>query len=89
MITKAKNPNVIMVRGSPKILNIGLTIILRTPKTIAKIRAVEKLSKCTPGKILVNRNATIAVIKSRMIKFIIINFLMFIGATEQKPFHLK
>ncbi len=74
LITKAKNPNVIIVSGSPKILSTGLTIRLRTPKTIAKMIAVEKPSKCTPGKILVSKKATIAVIKSRMIKFIIFDF---------------
>lgn len=88
LITNANNPNVIIVSGSPKRLKIGLTIKFKTPKTIAKIMAVENPSKCTPGKILVKRYATIAVTNSRIIKFIVIDFLVFIGVTEQKPFHL-
>ena len=89
LITNANNPKVIIVSGSPKRLKTGFTIRFKTPKTIAKIIAVEKPSKRTPGKILVKRYATIAVTKSRIIKFIVIDFLMFIGVTEQKPFHLR
>ncbi len=74
LITNAKKPKVIMVRGKPKRLKTGFTIRFKSPKTIAKIIAVEKPSKCTPGKILVNKKATIAVTSSRMIKFIVFNF---------------
>lgn len=78
-----------MVSGNPKRLKTGFTIKFKIPKTMAKIIAVEKPSKCTPGKILVKRKATMAVISSRRIKFIMFDFLMFIGATVQKVFHLS
>lgn len=45
LITKENNPNVIMVIGKDKIDNTGLTIILRIPKTIAKIIVDPKPSK--------------------------------------------
>lgn len=74
LMTNAKNPNVMIVNGKPKRLKTGFTIKFRIPKTMAKIIAVEKPTKWTPGKILVKRNATIAVISSRRIKFIMIDF---------------
>lgn len=55
LMTKAKKPNVKIVSGSPKRLKMGFTNMFKTPSTIAKIIAEEKLSKCTPGKILVKR----------------------------------
>lgn len=75
LMTKAKNPKVIIVKGSPKRLKTGFTIKFKSPRTIAKIIAVEKPSKCTPGKSLVSKNATIAVMSKRNIKFIVFNFL--------------
>lgn len=74
LITKAKKPNVIIVKGNPNKLRIGFTIRFKIPKTIAKITAPPKLSKLTPGIILVSKKATIAVIKSQIIKFIVSNF---------------
>lgn len=76
LITKAKKPRVIIVKGSPKRLKTGFTIKFKSPKTIAKIIAVEKPSKCTPGNSLVSKNATIAVISKRNIKFIVCNFFV-------------
>lgn len=74
LITKAKNPSVMMVSGKPNKLKTGFTIKFKIPKTIANITAVENPSKCTPGKIFVKRKATMAVIKSRRIKFIMFDF---------------
>lgn len=85
LITKAKKPKVIIVNGKPKRLKTGFTIRFKSPKTIAKMIAVEKPSKCTPGKILVSKKATIAVINSRMIKFIVFNFYI-IGLYKQNLF---
>lgn len=75
-MTKAKKPSVIIVNGSPKRLKIGFKIRFKTPKTIAKIIAVENPSKWTPGKTLVNRKATTAVISRRIIKFMILILIL-------------
>lgn len=83
LITKENNPRVIMVIGNDKIDKIGLTIILRIPKTIAKIIVDPKLSKCTPFKILLNKKAETAVIKRRIIN-LIAYFLMFINVLKIK-----
>lgn len=79
LMTNAKNPRVRMVNGSPKRLRIGFTNMFKTPSTIAKIIAEEKLSKCTPDKILVKRKATIAVTNNRIIKFISLFFNVYGG----------
>ena len=71
LITKANNPKVIIVNGKPKILKIGFTIRFKTPRTMEKITAPLKLANCTPSITFVSKNATIAVIRSRIITFII------------------
>lgn len=77
-----------MVSGSPNRLKIGFTNMFKTPSTSAKIIADENPSKCTPGKTLVKRYATIAVTNKRIIKFILL-FLIVMGCMEQKPFHFS
>lgn len=74
LITNAKKPRVIMVRGSPNRLKTGFTNIFKTPSTMAKITAEENPSKCTPDKTLVRKKATIAVINNRISKFILLFF---------------
>lgn len=60
-----------IVIGNDKIERIGLTIRFKRPKTMAKIIVAPKLSKCTPERILLSKNAEIAVISNRIIKFIV------------------
>ena len=86
LITKANSPKVIMVSGRPKRFRTGLTNKLSSPKTIANISAVPKPENSTPGKIFVSKNATTAVIKSRIMIFIIY-YLICIVARGQNPFH--
>ena len=69
--TNENKPSVIMVIGNDKIERIGFIIILRSPKTMAKIIVDPKLSKCTPVRILLSKNADIAVMSKRIIKFIV------------------
>ena len=57
--------------GSDRIDRMGFTIRFKRPKTMAKIIVAPKLSKCTPERILLNKNAEIAVISKRIIKFIV------------------
>lgn len=64
LITNAKNPSVRIVKGSPNNWSIGFTTTFRMPKTMAKIIAVEKLSKWTPDRNFVSPKATIAVINN-------------------------
>ena len=71
LITKENNPSVRIVIGNDKIERIGLTIRFKRPKTMAKIIVAPKLSKCTPERILLSKNAEIAVISNRIIKFIV------------------
>lgn len=88
LMTKVNNPKVMIVKGNPKRLRIGFTIKFRIPKTIAKMIAPPNPVKCTPGRIHVKRYATTAVIRSRIIKFILLIFLMFMRVGVQKVFHL-
>ena len=74
MITKENNPNVIIVIGNDKMDRMGFTNTLRIPKTIAKIIVEPKVLKCTPVRILLSKNAEIAVISKRIIKFIVLRF---------------
>lgn len=79
-----------MVSGSPNRLKIGLTNMFKTPSTMAKIIADENPSKCTPGKILVKRYATIAVISNLIIKFISLFFNVYgICGAKAIPFQEK
>ena len=55
LITKVNSPNVIIVKGNPKILRTGFTIKFKSPKTMAKMIAPPNPVKCTPGKIHVKR----------------------------------
>ena len=71
LITKENNPSVRIVIGNDKIERIGFTITFKRPKTMAKIIVAPKLSKCTPERILLSKNAEIAVISNRIIKFIV------------------
>ena len=75
LITKEKRPKVRMVSGKPKIFKIGVTIRFKIPKIKAKITADPNPSKCTPLRIFVRINATIAVTSNRIIKFIIYFFI--------------
>ena len=75
-MTSEKSPKVIMVRGRPRIFRMGETIRFRMPRTIANTIAVENPSKCTPERILVRKNATTAVTRSRMIKFLVYRFIV-------------
>jgi len=74
LMTKENNPSVKIVIGNDKIDKIGFTIRFNNPKTIAKIIVEPKLSKCTPERILPSKNAEIAVISKRIIKFIVLRF---------------
>lgn len=90
LMTKAKNPKVRMVSGSPKRLKIGFTKMFKTPSTTAKITAEENPSKCTPGKILVKRKATMAVTNNRINKFISLFFNSYgMYGAKAIPFSLK
>lgn len=71
LITNANKPSVIIVIGNDKIDKIGFMNILRIPKTMAKIIVAPKLSKCTPVRILLSKNADIAVISKRIMRFIV------------------
>lgn len=73
-MTKENNPNVRIVIGKDKMDRIGFTKIFRIPKRIAKIIVAPKLSKCTPERILLSKNAEMAVISKRIIKFIVLGF---------------
>ena len=71
LITNEKSPKVIIVKGKPKIDKIGFTKILSKAKIIAKKTAVLKDSICTPDKkYFESTNATIAVVKRRIMNFI-------------------
>lgn len=76
LITKEKRPNVSIVIGRENNDRIGLTIRFNKPKTIAKITAEVKSATCTPFRILDNKKATRAVIRSLIMVFII--FCIFI-----------
>lgn len=71
LMTKENNPSVKIVIGKDRIDRIGFTIRFKSPKTMAKIMVEPKLSKCTPERILLSKNAEIAVISKRIIKFIV------------------
>lgn len=73
-MTNANNPNVRIVIGKDKIERIGFTKMFRIPKTIAKIMVEPNESKCTPVRILLSKNAEMAVISKRIIKFIVLRF---------------
>ncbi len=83
LMTKAKNPKVISVNGSPKSFKTGFRIKFKTPKTTAKITAPVKPSKCTPESTFVSRNATIAVMKSRMIMFIFLILIVLLSLNQR------
>ena len=57
--------------GSDRIDRMGFTKMFRIPKRMAKIMVDPKESKCTPERILLSKNAEIAVISKRIIKFIV------------------
>lgn len=82
LVTKAKKPSVIIVSGRPKRLRTGFTIRFKSPKTTAKIMAVENPSKCTPGKIFVSKNATTAVMSNRIMKFMIYFFNVMLSVNK-------
>lgn len=82
LITKEKSPSVIIVIGKESNDKMGLTIRFNTPKTIAKITAEVKSATCTPFKILDNKKATRAVIRSLIMVFII--FCIFIVQFKYK-----
>jgi len=71
LMTKENKPSVKIVIGSDRIDRIGFTIRFKSPKTIAKIMVAPKLLKCTPERILLSKNAEMAVISKRIIKFIV------------------
>ena len=73
-MTNENNPKVIIVIGKDKMDRIGFTKIFRIPKRIAKIMVEPNDSKCTPERILLSKNAEIAVISKRIIKFIVLRF---------------
>lgn len=54
-MTKENKPKVMMVSGKPKNFKIGVTIILKRPKTNANTMAEAKSVKWTPSKILVSK----------------------------------
>jgi len=57
-----KSPNVRMVTGSVRITNIGRTIRLSSPRMMATISAVYRLSTCMPGtKCETSNNAAAAI----------------------------
>lgn len=82
LITRANNPSVMIVSGKPKSPKIGFTKIFSTPNTMAKIIAEENPSKCTPGSTLVKRYATIAVMNSLIIKFILLFFNVMLSTLQ-------
>jgi hypothetical protein len=51
LMTKRNIPNVKMVIGIVRIINIGFTKVFSNPKTTATNMAVTVLSMCTPDKI--------------------------------------
>lgn len=55
LMTKENSPKVMMVSGKPKNFKIGVTIILKRPKTNANTMAEEKSVKRTPSKTLVSK----------------------------------
>ena len=71
LITNENKPKVRIVIGNDRMDRIGFTNILRIPKTMAKIMVVPNDSKCTPERILLSKNAEIAVISKRIMKFIV------------------
>jgi hypothetical protein len=70
-MTKEKSPKVTIVIGNDKMYRIGLTNTLRIPSRMAKIMVEPNESKWTPVRILLNKNAEIAVISKRIMKFIV------------------
>ena len=71
LMTNENNPSVRIVIGNDRIDRIGFTIRFKSPRTMAKIMVEPKLSKCTPERILLSKNAEMAVISKRIIKFIV------------------
>lgn len=71
LITNENNPKVRMVIGKESKDKIGLTIRLSKPKTTAKIMAEVKSATCTPLRIFGKKYATIAVIRSLIMTFIV------------------
>jgi hypothetical protein len=51
LITNAKKPRVIMVRGSPNRLKTGFTNIFKTPSTMAKIMLKKTRQNVLPIKL--------------------------------------
>jgi hypothetical protein len=70
LITKRNNPNVMMVIGSVSMINIGLSMALKTASTNANINAVVNWLMWMPDNIYDNPNATTAETIMRTIKFI-------------------
>ena len=75
LMTNENKPSVKIVIGSDRMDRIGFTIRFKSPNTMAKIMVEPKVSKCTPDRILLNKNAEIAVISKRIIKFIVYNLI--------------
>lgn len=50
LITNKNKPNVSMVIGNVKTINMGFTVTLKIPNTTATIIALIKLVTSTPGK---------------------------------------